>query len=161
MDEIDQFNSKDTWNKIAYSFDKTRHTPWDFCLDFIESLSENFTVADIACGNGRHLIPLAKKCNKTYALDISDVLLDISKKKAQYVFDLFKRGELYSYVIAVCDAATAQKCPVFPGLVASRIDWSFEDPASFTGTHDEKIAKTRQVRDAIKAKIEEFIKETQ
>ncbi len=90
---------------------------------------------------------------------MKEIGIDISKKKAQSVFDLFKRGELYSYVIAVCDAATAQKCPVFPGLVAKRIDWSFEDPASFKGTHDEKIKKTRQVRDAIKQKIEEFIKE--
>jgi len=72
----------DTWNSIAESFDKTRRKPWDQCINFINLLSENNTVADIACGNGRHLIPLAKKCKKAIALDISNELLEISKKKA-------------------------------------------------------------------------------
>jgi len=82
MEKNKQFNSMDTWNSIAQSFDKTRRKPWNQCIDFINSLSENDTVADIACGNGRHLIPLAKKCKKAIALDISNELLEISKKKA-------------------------------------------------------------------------------
>jgi arsenate reductase len=39
------------------------------------------------------------------------------------------------------------------------LHWSFADPSSFPGTHDEKLAKTREVREAIKAKIEQWCSE--
>lgn len=84
--------------------------------------------------------------------------IDISRNKAKKVFDLYKSGAVFGYVISVCDAETAQRCPTFPGITRTLI-WSFPDPASFTGTWEERLAKTRQVRDAIRAKIEEFIKD--
>ena len=84
--------------------------------------------------------------------------IDISQNKTKKVFDLFKRGELFAYVIAVCDEATAQKCPVFPGLMADRMSWNIEDPATYTGTHDEKMERMRKLRDAIKEKVVEFAK---
>lgn len=40
-----------------------------------------------------------------------------------------------------------------------KIAWDFEDPTSFTGTNDEKLAKTRIIRDQIKAAVQDFIKE--
>ena len=85
--------------------------------------------------------------------------IDISQNRTKSVFDLYKKGELFSYVITVCDEATAQRCPVFPGLVTARIHWSFADPSAFTGTFEEKLAQTKQLRDVIKAKIEEWLKE--
>jgi arsenate reductase (thioredoxin) len=85
--------------------------------------------------------------------------IDISRNQTKSAFDLFKKGELYSYVITVCDAASAEMCPLFPGLLTAQIHWSFADPSSFIGTHEEKLAQTRHVRDAIKAKIEEWLKE--
>jgi hypothetical protein len=36
---------------------------------------------------------------------------------------------------------------------------SFDDPSTFTGTDDEKKVKTKIVRDKIKAKVEQFVKE--
>jgi arsenate reductase len=83
---------------------------------------------------------------------------DISDNKTKSVFDFFKQGRLFDFVIAVCDAANGERCPLFPG-VTRRLNWSFEDPASFAGTHDEKLAKTRLVRDKIKSQVENFIKE--
>lgn len=88
---------------------------------------------------------------------LKEIGIDISKNTCKSVFDLFKQGRLYQYVIAVCDAANAEKCPIFPGLT-KRINWSFEDPATFTGTFEEKLAKTRILRDNIKAEIEMFVK---
>jgi NAD-dependent dihydropyrimidine dehydrogenase PreA subunit len=38
--------------------------------------------------------------------------------------------------------------------------WSSPDPASFTGSREERLARTRQVRDAVKAKVEEFIRDS-
>jgi arsenate reductase len=88
-----------------------------------------------------------------------EVGIDISRNKIKSAFDLYQRGELFSYVITVCDEKAAQRCPVFPGLLTKTINWSIEDPASFTGTLEEKLEKTRRVRDTIKAKVEAFIRD--
>jgi len=85
--------------------------------------------------------------------------IDISKNEAKSAFDLFKRGELFSYVVTVCDEASAEACPLFPGLLTKQMHWSFDDPSAFTGTQEEKLSKTRALRDAIKARIEEWLKE--
>lgn len=84
--------------------------------------------------------------------------IDISNKKTQSVFDLFKAGRLYGYVITVCDEGKAQGCPIFPGM-SSRIHWSFEDPSSFEGSWEEKLEKTRAVKEQIKEQILEFIEQ--
>jgi arsenate reductase len=71
---------------------------------------------------------------------------------------MFKSGKMFAYVITVCDEASAERCPIFPG-VTKRLHWSFPDPSSVQGTREEKLAKTREVRDAIKAKIENWCAE--
>lgn len=86
--------------------------------------------------------------------------IDISQNKTKKVFDFLKNGKMYSYVITVCDETSAERCPVFPG-VTTRLHWSFPDPSSFTGERDEVLMKTRQVRDAVRQKVSEWIKETQ
>ncbi|MHB8111355.1 MAG: arsenate reductase ArsC [Syntrophorhabdaceae bacterium] len=88
-----------------------------------------------------------------------EIGMDISNNQTKSVFDKYKQGELFHYVITVCDEASAETCPIFPGLRTNTLHWSFEDPASFTGSHDEQLQKTRIVRDQIKKKILEFITE--
>jgi len=89
---------------------------------------------------------------------MGEIGIDLSKNKTQSVFDLFKQGKRYNAVITVCDAASAEGCPIFPGIV-KRIGWSFEDPSSFKGTEEEILANTRKVRDEIKETILSFIEE--
>ena len=84
--------------------------------------------------------------------------IDISQKKTQDVFEVFKSGKLFAYVIAVCDEASAERCPIFPG-VAQRLHWSFPDPSSLTGSHEEKLAEVRKIRDEIRTKIEQWCEE--
>ena len=87
--------------------------------------------------------------------------IDISQNKTKSVFDFYKQGKHYDYVITVCDESQAEKCPVFPGTAATRkIHWSFDDPASFQGTWKEKLEERRQVRDKIKQQIEQWLKTT-
>jgi arsenate reductase len=38
-----------------------------------------------------------------------------------------------------------------------RLLWPFEDPAAFEGTEEERLAKFRQVRDAIDARVREWV----
>lgn len=87
---------------------------------------------------------------------MKEVGIDISQNKTDSVFEFFKQGRLYAYVIAVCDAASAERCPIFPG-VCNRLNWSFPNPAEFTGTDEEILASTRKVRDQIKEEVEKFI----
>ena len=74
-------NNENTCDSIAKSFDSTRRKPWKQCIEFIETLSNNDTVADIGCGNGRHIFPCSNNCRKVIGLDISRELLCIVKKK--------------------------------------------------------------------------------
>lgn len=87
---------------------------------------------------------------------MKEVGVDISKNKTKSVFDFYKQGRLYNYVITMCDEAAKEKCPIFPGN-AVYLHWSFPDPGSFSGSHEEKLAKVRVVRDSIEEKIKKFI----
>ena len=82
--------------------------------------------------------------------------IDISKNKTKDVFDFFKEGRRYNYVVTVCDEANAARCPIFPGI-HKKISWSFEDPSSLEGDDDERLEKTIRIRDRIKAAVLEFI----
>ncbi|HWY50500.1 MAG TPA: arsenate reductase ArsC [Chthoniobacterales bacterium] len=84
--------------------------------------------------------------------------IDISKNKTQAVFDVFKSGELFAYVVTVCNESEAEGCPTFPG-VTTRLHWSFPDPSKFTGASEEKIEQTRHVRDKIDSQIRQFCAE--
>jgi arsenate reductase (thioredoxin) len=84
--------------------------------------------------------------------------IDISKKKTQAVFDVFKSGQLFSHVITVCDESSAEKCPIFPGPT-KRLHWSFADPSQVPGTDKEKLARVREIRDEIREKIENWCAE--
>ena len=84
--------------------------------------------------------------------------IDISQNGTQSVFDLFKGGCRFQYVISVCDAASAERCPIFPG-VTTRLSWSFADPSTFTGTEPERLQKTIAVRDEIREKVRQWIEE--
>jgi arsenate reductase len=87
---------------------------------------------------------------------MKEIGIDISKNRTKDVFEFFRQGKLYSSLVTVCDEASAEKCPIFPGM-AKQFHWSFTDPSEFQGTNEEKLIQTRKVRDAIKNKIKEFI----
>jgi len=84
--------------------------------------------------------------------------IDLSAKHTNSVFEFYRQGRLYSYVITVCSKEAEERCPIFPG-VNRRLHWPFDDPSSFAGTEQQKLEKTREVRDQIKAKVLEFIAE--
>jgi arsenate reductase len=87
-----------------------------------------------------------------------EIGIDISRNQTKAVFDMYKSGKNFAYVITVCDETSAERCPIYPG-VTTRLHWSFPDPSSLQGTHAEKLARTREIRDSIKAKIEDWCAE--
>jgi tRNA (uracil-5-)-methyltransferase TRM9 len=74
-------SAEKTWDTIAESFDITRQKPWKFCLDFIHSVKNYDVVADIGCGNGRHLLACAENNSHVVGVDISQKMLKIVKDK--------------------------------------------------------------------------------
>ena len=85
---------------------------------------------------------------------MKEVGLDLSQKKPQSVFELFKRGNLYEHVITVCQESEGA-CPVFPGIT-KRWSWPFPDPAAAEGTEAEKLETVRNIRDAIRNWVQDF-----
>ena len=115
---------------------------------WLNYLCGDFFAADSAGLEPGTLNPLVVEAMK-------EVGIDISQKKTQGVFDVFKSGKLIAYVVTVCDETNAERCPIFPG-VTKRIHWSFADPSALTGTNEEKMAEVRKIRDEIRRKIEEW-----
>jgi len=99
------------------------------------------------------------KLNPLVVEVMKEVGIDISGNKAKTVHGFIKEGKYFHYIITVCDATSGERCPIFPGNPYKRLHWSFDDPSSFEGTYEEKLKKTRVVRDQIRAKIEEFAEE--
>jgi len=82
--------------------------------------------------------------------------IDISGKQTQGVFDLFKQGRTYNYVVTVCSKEAAERCPIFPGRV-TRLQWSFPDPSTFSGTDEQIMARVREVRDEIRLEVQKLV----
>jgi arsenate reductase len=84
--------------------------------------------------------------------------IDISKNTTQRVFDVWISGQIFQFVVTVCSEAEAEGCPIFAG-VTTRLHWMFDDPSKLTGTHEQRLEKTRRIRDQIRAKIDSFCEE--
>lgn len=86
---------------------------------------------------------------------LHEIGIDISANKTKAVFDVWKSGELFEYVITVCSEADAEGCPIFPGP-AKRLHWPFDDPSKLTGTQEEKLAGTRAILKQIDEAVAKF-----
>jgi len=118
---------------------------------FINSLCHPNLHAESAGYEPRPLNPLAVAAMR-------EIGIDISAAASKSVFSLFREGRLFNYVITVCDEADAESCPIFPGIV-KRLHWSFTDPSRFGGTWEERLGRTRAVRDEIRASVERWCDE--
>jgi arsenate reductase (thioredoxin) len=90
-----------------------------------------------------HVRPLAIRAMHELGIDISQ---HESKTLDRYLELPFDK------VVTVCDQAN-EACPVFFGA-RERIHWSFRDPSTATGSEEQQLAVYREVRDAIRARIE-------
>lgn len=100
----------------------------------------------------------AGKLNPFAVKAMLEMGIDISGNKTSDVFEYFKEGRRYDYVITVCDEANAERCPIFPTALKT-IHLGFEDPSAIAGTDEEKLAGTARIRDEIKAKLDSLLAE--
>lgn len=86
---------------------------------------------------------------------MKEIGIDISGQRSKGVGEYLAKVNFH-YLITLCDDAE-KNCPtVWPG-VNQRLHWSFEDPSAFNGTDAEKVAKFREVRDLIDARIKDWL----
>ena len=83
---------------------------------------------------------------------MKEIEVDIGKQQSKDVDAL--AGEVFDFVITVCDRAK-QQCPVVPGT-HERIHWGFDDPADATGSEEERLREFRRVRDEIRQRVRLF-----
>ena len=100
------------------------------------------------------------KLNPVVVRAMQEKGIDLAGRPTKSVDSMIARGPYFDFVVTVCDETSAERCPVFPGATA-RLHWPFADPSSFQGTDEEKLARTRIVRDEIKHKIEDWMTESQ
>ncbi len=82
-----------------------------------------------------------------------EVGIDISAQQSKNVTSFL--GQHFPHIITVCDRAQAS-CPIFPG-VCFRQHWPIDDPATATGTHEERMQIFRITRDEIGRRVRAFI----
>jgi len=82
--------------------------------------------------------------------------IDLSGKSTNSVYDYYREGRSYDYVITVCSKDAAERCPIFPGG-GHRLHWPFDDPSKVKGGHEEKLVEVRRIRDEMREKILAFL----
>jgi arsenate reductase len=90
-----------------------------------------------------HVRPLAIRAMAELGIDISG---QESKTLERFL------NEPFDAVITVCDQAN-EACPVFFGA-RERWHWSFSDPSKAEGSEEQQLEVYRQVRDAIRQRIQ-------
>ena len=96
------------------------------------------------------------KLNPVVIEAMQEVGLDISGNTCDTIEDFLPRANEFAYVVTVCDETSAERCPIFPGNV-KRLHWGFPDPSSLEGSTEERLARTREIRDLIRARVEQWL----
>lgn len=90
----------------------------------------------------------------TKAIDTMEEMgIDISQNTSKSI-DAFG-GELFNFVITVCDNAK-EECPIFPGEPVTA-HWGFEDPAKVDGSDEHITNEFRRIAVEIERRIRLFL----
>ena len=94
--------------------------------------------------------------NPVVVAAMREIGFDIAQHRTKSVADPEIAQRSYDYVVTVCDEASAEACPIYPTR-GERLHWSFADPSSFRGDEATRLAQTRVVRDAIRARVDAWL----
>ena len=92
------------------------------------------------------------KLNPFAVKALGELGIDISSHYSKSVNNIEQTS--VETVITLC---AEEVCPIFPHKV-EKIHWGLPDPASASGTDDEKLAKFREIRDELQKRLQEFSK---
>ncbi len=86
---------------------------------------------------------------------MQEVGIDLSHHRTKSVDEMLRSGRIFSHVITVCDGASAERCPIFPGA-GQRLHWGFPDPSALTGTYEQRVERVREIRDTIQQQVQQW-----
>lgn len=116
---------------------------------WLKALGSDHYEVDSAGLEAHGLNPKAVQVMSEAGIDISNHTSDVIDP------EILNRAD---YVITLCGHAD-EHCPVISNPHVTKWHWGFDDPAKAVGTEEEIMAQFREVRDAIKARIEYFLAE--
>ena len=87
---------------------------------------------------------------------MQEIGIDLSDQQPKDLWELAKTQH-FGIIVTVCKKSEAD-CPTIPG-VATRLYWNIEDPAAYQGPEEAKLAKFREIRNQIREKTIDFLKE--
>ena len=86
---------------------------------------------------------------------MEELEIDLSEQRSKSVSEYL--GKLhFSHVITVCGDAE-KNCPAIFLNMGTHEHWPFDDPAAFDGSKDERLNHTREVRDQIAHRVQEWL----
>jgi len=88
---------KETFDKIASNFNRTRRRPWPCVMEVLGRLTEGI-ILDVGCGNGRHSVLACAMGFEAVCMDISVNMVKIALRNLKHL-NLYERAHLI-----VCDA---------------------------------------------------------
>ncbi len=114
---------------------------------FLRSVAgDRFIATSGGVESGNELDPIAIEV-------MADIDVDISGQLPKNVREWFK--EHFAYVITLADTAR-ERSPVFP-FTPHLLHWNLKDPTVVNGTAEERKQAFCEVRDELRAKINEFV----
>jgi arsenate reductase len=88
---------------------------------------------------------------------MEEIGYDLSDQRAKNVAEYLGKTH-FGYLITVCSHAEAH-CPTAFLGVSQRLHWPIDDPAAFEGSAEETLARFRQVRDQVAARVDAWLAE--
>jgi len=86
---------------------------------------------------------------------MDEVGIDMRGHRAKHILEYLGRAPIRVLIVVCAEAENA--CPaIWPGVL-SRQFWRLEDPASATGSEEERLGKFRAVRDQIEQQVLEWL----
>ena len=116
---------------------------------FLRALAADAFEAYSAGSVPRDLDPLAVAVMAERGIDIAD-------QRPQGLQEFMGKAQ-FEFLITVCDRAEKDS-PMFPGK-GTRQHWPLEDPARVEGSRKQRLAKFREARDHIEARVRRFLVE--
>jgi arsenate reductase len=82
--------------------------------------------------------------------------IDIAEQRPKGLQEFMGKAQ-FEFLITVCDRAE-KDCPMFPGK-GTRQYWPLEEPGRVEGNAEQRLAKFREARDFIEARVRRFLVE--
>ena len=97
------------------------------------------------------------KLNPLVVISMRNAGYDISKNETESVQSIYETQIKFDFIIFVCSESQADECPIVP-YETKKIYWSIDNPSFLKGTDQVKLEKIKTIRDEIRIKVENFIK---